>query len=68
MGLEMDVLIPFLVAAGLLILVGLVGEASARDCVARRLCLCDIAWSGLLWRCQSLIDPHVSHGIAGGVA
>ena len=31
-------------AAGLLILVGLVGEASVRDCVVRPLCLCDIAW------------------------
>ena len=24
--------------------VGLVGQASARDCVVRPLCLCDIAW------------------------
>jgi len=64
----MDVLIPVFDAPGLLVLVGLVGEASARDCVVRPLCLCDIAWSGLLWRCQSLTDPHVSHENAGGVA
>ena len=43
-GLEMDVLIPVFDAPGLLVLVGLVGEASARDCVVRPLCLCDIAW------------------------
>jgi hypothetical protein len=31
-------------STGLLVLVGFVGQASARDCVVRPLCLCDIAW------------------------
>jgi len=42
-GLEMDVLIP-LGHCWTPFSASLVGQASARDCVVRPLCLCDIAW------------------------